>query len=1621
MQTEITELTTQRQQVLHSSNAVNKLVDDLTLSISTLQLSPASGQVTSAVTHNIAGYSSRTFPGDHRYPPIIPPSNNGENNRQSKGASLRMSMPDRNVELAATMGLMSKAEIVDAADSDQAFARLMSLKPGRNPQQELVAALSPSAIAADTPLPAAAGASQLRDPEYLVTTCEIRLDPQAGASVHRSKLLTNREANDRWGLNKAQGSRAYVHRLSPQSSSSERGNERSARPADTGRPRFGSSVQIRADLALEPIMEEGAYGVHSEPANSGMSAIWRRPPTTEVAPSSLEGLSTPDDTIECTLDLSSLEPRVRALFSGTGKMREIPMSGKTNDCFFLSTRDQLALLPSSPLDVRVSAGLYMLANRNLQLASGETIEEAVSNAFAGMTLEEYVVALTSGTSDTDSGYPLANEIDISVQANQHGRAYVLLSRLENHVSGFDLRYKGAFFPQGPMLGPPIFLVVGIDDRLGAHFNPLEEVGIGAVAGIGIAERISKHTFDPELLSQAVQRSVSSIDHAQMSMQALEPVVPDAVCRDLGGLDAGLYFKSGEQPSSRLSDPDQGSTAQDGEALGRMHGTETGTAACLDVAELSSIDSLKRGLTADPAAWKRQVADGASPGCTSVDYAGLPAAQSERAPTWSDGDGRVLVDEKGSTNSDVVAAVAAVPACGRGPGGAVTNKCDKLYGRPRAGPEAYRRPAGDWTAPLEDSKENRLQRASQATGPGAAGAHGDILMDPVVAQRQISHELGTEGTGGSGLSRHNLRVHCRPGERQCLLRHSKRRDTPGELGGLVSARIECWSNEGCGSMLPPLSAVERERELMRGRRGAGVMFGGLGGKVTDHIAALVRHMDRSHDSERKRRRRNRNRRNRRRASQLGRGLASRLGECDVSMSKADDTVPLGGEGNHGGDKMVPREKPLDNVSQGERMAWEAAEGTGALEVRADIDSHHSHGREAGIVAVTESMQETSVMQEGKDNSLFARAVGQEETVDSSVDDRNSVLALEGWTDAHLHSVDGTALLDVELPGALDVVAEVGREKRIISVQRDDWECMEGLGFQLVVPGTVIALAYRRQVSKSVSAIIRLRDRYGQELRGDSEPGTWADFVCFVRSGGSCVLHVRMRGGMDPAQQAMLDATVFDDTLDYAAIDSVMTGLRSGIAVPDDTDPQLRRLAEALASVLHLQQWNPLDALPEDVKRDCICSPARLAALQCIAQRHQTGTNVGLPGWVTSGQFLEVRFNEIPELGIHLDNAAGGNGRAQLQDTVIRRVLTAVPGLAASPHFNLAEMRDSMRPECNLQLGAPFSATMVIPVGPWIPDLLNGRVSIGGESFCTVTAVGTHVEVILSKSCNQLLRAIRGCLGVSRRAFHVLLNDSLQRALLCPFVMTRSTTSRVVNAGKKRTVENFDSDSDESAVMIGLEATRLLMVRRDHLDLQVRLGHGRECPVGLRISCPQCPHGALMAMLEVRTPPPLRFRPLGTLPESQIMLIGPLPRGWTDRLGIPASANARILELQRDIAVTVQGLVGASTTRLIGRYDRRQGPMFVYLEFGSLELSQSLARNWDAGTCPDRFRAMWQHLVGDVSGLRLWSSGLMAEALAVASDKTWKELVALGEAHPCTPPPAPPGPPPPAPAHAAAHNT
>ena len=364
----------------------------------------------------------------------------------------------------------------------------------------------------------------------------------------------------------------------------------------------------------------------------------------------------------------------------------------------------------------------------------------------------------------------------------------------------------------------------------------------------------------------------------------------------------------------------------------------------------------------------------------------------------------------------------------------------------------------------------------------------------------------------------------------------------------------------------------------------------------------------------------------------------------------------------------------------------------------------------------------------------------------------------------------------------------------------------------------------------------------------------------------------------------------------------------------------------------------------------------------------------------------------------------------------RLLSAAPGLSGSPQFDLSELRDSIHPECNLDLGSPFSATMVVPVGPWLQEMFSGRVSLGGDSFCTVTAVGTHIEVAIPCPGSELINTIRGCLPVGRRAWQAVLNDSFRRALQCAYVTTRTTTSRMVHQGKnKRLLENFAPGSGDSTVMVGMEATRLLMVRRERLELQVRLGYGQECPVALSISCPPCPQRILHSLLEQRNPPPLR--PLsfaGSLPIHPVLLFGPLPKGWSARLGYPPTDKAKMQELQRTIGQTVQGLVDARSTRLIGRHDKDPSPMYVYIEFERVDQSQQLVRQWETATYPTAFGDMWKHIVGDnYRELRLWSCGVLVEALRVASDRTLKELVAAGEAHPCPlPPPGPAVPPPPA---------
>ena len=989
-----------------------------------------------------------------------------------------------------------------------------------------------------------------------------------------------------------------------------------------------------------------------------------------------------------------------------------------------------------------------------------------------------------------------------------------------------------------------------------------------------------------------------------------------------------------------------------------------------------------------------------------------------------------------------------------------------YGRPIAVPDAYRRPApGVVEGHAGRSTAPRHHRTPSATEGMGAGASKENLKDPDGPPCYVSLEATTDakvvsavgadsrerrtslhshleaeegeslpmvltgpvvGTLGKG---HLDQTHALTGSQRlsrpasCILRHSGRASFLG-MDGPVSARVPRWTMS-CMERLAPLRDADARTTNVQERKGQHVRvtgkFAGMRGMVSAHIPSGVAA---SPAKSRGRNRRARRRKRSRRCDTLLRTGCGPAAYTPVSVSwlqsgDCGEGAPV--KGDEGTPPVcAPKEEVLSTKS------------AAAIENRLQVATEEPESVSADVVDINKTVP-NQLKEEG-------RAPVEITTHASGAECRGITSASQGGNSREMGSERGSDTGDVagvqgpsggraeegddacaEPRNVLDIHADASGVKIKVQVRLEDWESMVELGFCEVAPGAVIATAYRRLAPKA-SVLVRLRDRNGMEVRSNSEPQSWEELVRFVDSGGTCILQGRMRGGMDPKHQATIAATAFDDRLRWDEIDSIMESIRSGGALAEGTDPQLRDLAEALATVPHLQQWDPMAALPEDIRRCCVCSPARLAALQCIGLRREADEEGTPPGWTSRGHFLEVRWNEIPEVGIQLDHANGGNGRAQLQDMLMSRLLSAAPAITGSPQYDLAELRDSIHIESNLDLGFPFSATMVVPVGPWVQDMLSGRFSLGGDSFCTVTAVGTHVEVALPNPGSQLINTIRGCLRVSRRAFQTILNDSFRRALQCTFVTTRNTTSRVVHQGKnKRTVENFGPGSGDSVVMVGTEATRLLMVRRERLELQVRLGYGQECPVALRIGCPQCPQRILHGLLEQRNPPPLRpLSHAGSLPVHPILLIGPLAKGWSARLGYPPRERARMQELQRNIAQTARGLVGARSTRLIGRHDKEHSPLYVYMEFERLEQSQLLVRQWEEGTCPQGFQDLWQYLVGgDTSGLRLWSCGVLVEALMVASDKTLKELVAAGEAHPCPLPP-PPAPPPPAPPQAAGRS-
>ena len=150
---------------------------------------------------------------------------------------------------------------------------------------------------------------------------------------------------------------------------------------------------------------------------------------------------------------------------------------------------------------------------------------------------------------------------------------------------------------------------------------------------------------------------------------------------------------------------------------------------------------------------------------------------------------------------------------------------------------------------------------------------------------------------------------------------------------------------------------------------------------------------------------------------------------------------------------------------------------------------------------------------------------------------------------------------------------------------------------------------------------------------------------------------------------------------------------------------------------------------------------------------------------------------------------------------------------------------------------------------------------------------------------------------------MIRTALKRALGAEMIGVRITTAAFTpgTEGKKgKTV--FFPDHADSRIMIGVEATRLLVAARRGPVLRVVLGEPPGLPVTLEIPCPEAPRYALAAMRKVPDCSPFRFRPPGAAPTTREIVLGyvgagvdlhqtggHLPAGWLSEKPVNSAAD------------------------------------------------------------------------------------------------------------------------------------
>ena len=577
---------------------------------------------------------------------------------------------------------------------------------------------------------------------------------------------------------------------------------------------------------------------------------------------------------------------------------------------------------------------------------------------------------------------------------------------------------------------------------------------------------------------------------------------------------------------------------------------------------------------------------------------------------------------------------------------------------------------------------------------------------------------------------------------------------------------------------------------------------------------------------------------------------------------------------------------------------------------------------------------------------------------------------------------------------------------IEVRREDWLNMQALELGPHV-GLVLRFAYHRsRGGRQEQHMANMRfvpyDAEHLQLGRCSRPSTWEEMVQHTERGGFYRIAGVLRGGMDPELEGLLNSTAFVDALPWTQIDEALARVRNGDQFSkEETMVTHIRLAQALASSVALQQWEPLAAFlgtqPLEERTAMILSPARLAALSVVALRRPPAA-APPPQWVLDAQHVDLRFNHL-----HLDDFVPGaqpiqNIRGQLQDAIVDRVIHVAPAIQNHARYRLVNLRADTKVEINYRDPGIFSATMVLPNGQWIVDFYQGNIKIGRESFCTLVMAETFFEAEISNVDKQIIRAVRSALALDGAVFRRVIEASLDAAIQSKTARFRDTTVRYIpgNGRGKGTKEHVSPDSQESSLLVSMDVNSLLVARRTATRLAWRLGNPdtQECPVTIGFTLPQVPHHVQRCMLTVRDPAIIRLRIRGNPATHQSFLVGPLPKDMLPEHVTKSGARMAVL---RDVIHTASTLsLQTREARFLGKYEKNRGPMFLYMEFNSLDVATQFAAISDQ-QIPPALCEILKLIAGGVAfpNVQLWECALLAETLDGADEKTLKQLMSHGQ--------------------------